>query len=338
MNRRIAGWLALGLCFAVGSSLAAGGCGDQSASGTGSTSSSTASLSSSTGSSSSSTSGTGGAAGTGGAGTGGSGGKDGGAGTPVALQFEGRVGAKVFSCTDTYTGLGTPPADVKLSDYRFYVHDVQLHRSGGSDVPVALVQDGLWQYQNVTLLDFEDRTGSCVNGTPEKNGVIHGTVPAGSYDGVSFKLGVPFALNHADVSTAPSPLNLSGLFWDWNYGYKFLRVDSATVGGDGGAVSFLLHLGSTGCIGDFADGGVMSCDRPNVTTVTLTGFDPTKNKIVADYAAVVAGSNLALNQGGPPGCMSDPTDLDCPPVFQRLGIHLDDGSIHPDEQKLFHVE
>lgn len=272
-----------------------------------------------------------GSGGSGGAGTGG----QGGGATAVTLQFEGRVGQKVFSCADTQTALGTPPSDVKITDFRLYIHDIRLHAAGGGDVPVTLEQDGLWQYQDLALLDFEDKTGSCANGTGETNGAVHATAPKGTYDGVSFKLGVPFALNHADAATAPSPLNLSGLFWSWNGGYKFLRVDSVPAAG---GMPFNIHIGSTGCMGDFANGGIESCDRPNVAEITLTGFDPTTTKILVDYAALVATSDLATNAGNAPGCMSESADPECAAVFQGLGIDVADGSLHPELQKLFRVE
>jgi uncharacterized repeat protein (TIGR04052 family) len=163
--------------------------------------------------------------------------------------------------------------------------------------------------------------------------LIQAVVPAGEYDGISFKLGVPFELNHADAAVAPSPLNLSALFWSWNGGYKFLRVDSVPVGG---GAPFNLHLGSTGCVP--AMGEVASCDRPNVAEIVLTGFNPAKNKIIIDYAAVVAASDLSSDMGGAPGCMSGATDPDCEAVFERLGISIKDGSVHPETQTLFHVE
>lgn len=266
-------------------------------------------------------------------GSGGSGGGGGAAPTQLTLQFEARVGAQPFSCGDTYTGLGTASTGLKLADFRFYLHDIRLHESGGGDVPVELDQDGLWQYQNLALLDFEDKTGSCSNGTSETNKAVHVTVPAGTYDGISFKLGVPFELNHGDAASAPSPLNLSGLFWGWNGGYKFLRIDG--VPASAGGTPFNVHLGSTGCVGG---NSVTSCSRPNVPEITLSGFDPTSGKIVVDYAALVAGSDLSKNGGGAPGCLSDKADPECAAVFERLGIDIADGSLHPDMQTLFKVE
>ena len=165
--------------------------------------------------------------------------------------------------------------------------------------------------------------------------MIHGLVPAGTYDGVSFNVGVPFDLDHADVATAPSPLNLSALFWDWNGGYKFFRVDTAP---SAGGASFLVHVGSTGCKGDFANGGITSCTRPNVADVVLTGFDLAASKVVVDFAALVSGSDLGKNVSGPPGCLSGATDPECAAIFQRLGMSVKDTMTHPDQQTLFTVE
>lgn len=252
----------------------------------------------------------------------------------VELRFEGRIGDQLFSCGSTYAGLGTSEAEASLTDFRLYLHDLQLHRIGGGEVPLALAQDGLWQHQDLVLLDFEDGTGGCANGTEEMNVVVRGTVPAGDYDGLSSKLGVPFELNHADVAAAPSPLNLSALYWSWNGGYKFLRADAVPTGG---ADAFNLHLGSTGCTDD-PGGRLASCDRPNVAEIVLPSFNPRTSKVLIDYGAVIAGSDLTVNVGGAPGCMSGAADPECAAVFERLGIDVVDGSIHPKQQALFRAE
>ncbi|MDC3952702.1 MbnP family copper-binding protein [Polyangium jinanense] len=277
--------------------------------------------------------GNGGSGGAGGAGGGGPGG--GGPGRiDVELAFEGRVGNEVFDCGKTFTA-GSASTEVRITDFRLYVHDVRLLRTDGSDVPVELTQDGLWQHENLALLDFENKTGACANGTSETNGVIRGQVEDVTYTGIAFKVGVPFELNHGDASAAPSPLNLSALFWNWNGGYKFLRVDAAPTAAGGGA--FNVHIGSTGCTEDAA-GAVTACDRPNRPEVRLSGFDPLKSKIVIDYAALVADSDLSQNVDGAPGCMAGSDDTECKAIMGRLGIHVDDGSVHPDEQKLFTAE
>jgi uncharacterized repeat protein (TIGR04052 family) len=142
-----------------------------------------------------------------------------------------------------------------------------------------------------------------------------------AYQGVRFKVGVPFELNHADATTAPSPLNLTALFWSWNGGYKFLRVDSVPAGA---GTSFNLHLGSTECQDD-GSGGVSSCGKPNRPLIELTGKDPLVTKIVVDYAAAVQGADLMQNTGAP-GCMSGVADPECGPIFQELGLDLQTGA------------
>ncbi|ATX65604.1 metallo-mystery pair system four-Cys motif protein [Roseinatronobacter bogoriensis subsp. barguzinensis] len=84
---------------------------------------------------------------------------------------------------------------------------------------MALDQDGVWQVADVAQLDFEDATGTCVNGTPDMNNSLRGTVPAGEYTGLDFDIGVPFDLNHGDPTLAASPLNLTAMFWNWQGAY-----------------------------------------------------------------------------------------------------------------------
>ncbi|WP_228019524.1 MULTISPECIES: MbnP family protein [Sphaerospermopsis] len=84
----------------------------------------------------------------------------------VTINFQARVGQQPFECGKTYT-LGKPATKVTAADFRFYVSDVALIDNKGKAVPVNLTQDGKWQYQNVALLDFENKSGGCANGTIE---------------------------------------------------------------------------------------------------------------------------------------------------------------------------
>jgi uncharacterized repeat protein (TIGR04052 family) len=192
----------------------------------------------------------------------------------------------------------------------------------------------VWQLENLALLDFENKTGTCSNGTPATNTTLRGVAPAGAYDGLRFKVGVPFELNHADVTTARSPLNLSGLFWNWQGGYKFVRVDTEVENRDG---PFNFHLGSTLCDGDPTTGGVTQCDYPNVIEVSLTGFDPREKAVWVDYAALIAEVDLATDSGMAPGCMSSPRDEECVSTFAALGLDIESGVQDPAAQRVFSV-
>ena len=38
-------------------------------------------------------------------------------------------------------------------------------------------------------------------------------------------LGVPFPLNHTDITTAPAPLDLTSMDWSWQSGRKFAKIE-----------------------------------------------------------------------------------------------------------------
>ncbi|MEM8545253.1 MAG: MbnP family copper-binding protein [Cyanobacteria bacterium P01_H01_bin.119] len=253
----------------------------------------------------------------------------------VTINFAAQVGDEAFACGETYS-LGSADTPATAMDFRFYVSQVALLDADGNETPLVLQQDGKWQHQDVALLDFENRTGACANGTPETRTQVVGSVPAGDYIGLKFTLGVPFNLNHIDSTLAPSPLNLTAMWWNWNFGYKFARIDlmptmdMARVRHEGHgsghgehsaqSQAFAIHLGSVGCQMDAAEAPVV-CSIPNRSEVVFTSFDPAEDVVVADLAALLGGTNLSENEENTAvGCMSSPDDSDCAGIMQSLGL------------------
>ena len=240
---------------------------------------------------------------------------------PVTINFAMKVGEQDATCGGAYEGVGVAGSPVSFNDLRFYVSNLRLIDAAGGETPVTLDQDGLWQVDNVALLDFEDASGGCADtGTPETNQAVLGSVPAGAYTAIAFKLGVPFALNHQDVTVAASPLNLPPMWWNWQGGYKFVRIDMKTdaQATDG---AWFIHLGSTGCKSpDQATAPEETCARPNLASIRLDGFDPASNVVVADVATLLAGVNLSESTPQPPGCMSGPDDPDCAGLMPGFGL------------------
>jgi len=249
---------------------------------------------------------------------------------PVSIEFAAKVGDQDFVCGQQYDNLGADDTSLTLSDFRFYVSGLELQDSDGSWVAVTLDQTN-FQVDDVALLDFED---GCNNesGNAQTNTRITGTVPQGTYDGLRFGMGVPFERNHENPATAPAPLNLSTLQWDWQGGYKFLRIDSGSFSME----DWRLHLGSTGCNGDPVAGGTTECTTPNVVIVDNLGpFDPDNGTIVANFAALVEGALLDVNQPVTPvGCIAGPGDMDCAPLFGNLGLAFG-GDPAPGAQSFF---
>lgn len=277
-------------------------------------------------------------------------------GLKVALAFDAVVGGKPFACGQSYDRIGSTQSTITPSDLRFYVSDVELLDASGKATPLTLDQDEVWQYKNLALLDFEDGTGPCRNGNDGLHKAVTGTVPKGEYQGVRFTLGVPFALNHGDPTIAASPLNLTALFWAWQSGYKFVKIDLASKGlpqeGDSDpnlsmkdklaalekvaaakaagkppakqpakAAGFSVHLGSTGCAANTLTSPPSECANPNRVTVTFDTFDPAKNVLVADVASLLQDANVDVNAPeSAPGCMSAVNDADCNPVMAAFGL------------------
>lgn len=265
---------------------------------------------------------------------------------PVTLRFAAQVNGQPFACGQSYAAVGTTRSTITPSDFRFYVSEVHLIDGAGRAVPVALAQDGVWQLENIALLDFENGSGPCRNGTAAINTTVRGTVPAGTYTGLRFTLGVPFARNHGDPTIAPSPLNLTAMFWNWQGGYKFIKFDTASTGqpattapadprGGGNASGFSVHLGSTVCAAASRTEAPSACQNPNRVTVQFDRFDAAAQTVVADIGAVLAGANVDVNAPNTsPGCMSFLNDADCPPVMGALGLAYG-GVAAPGPQRLF---
>lgn len=261
---------------------------------------------------------------------------------PVEIRFAAELGGAPFSCAGTYEGLGNNTAPVQVLDYRMFVSQPALIKADGTAVPVALEQDGVWQLENIGLLDFEDATGSCTNGTGATNTTLSGTVPEGDYTGLSFTVGVPFDWNHGDPTVAPSPLNLTAMFWNWRGGYKFIKFEMSPARADGTNMAsdahsedsdtgdktsgWFLHLGSTLCeAASRTVAPATACANPNTMQIVLDGFDPASSVVVIDPAPVFAGSDLTTNTPDTsPGCMSFPNDPDCDTVLPRLGLDFNE--------------
>ena len=246
-------------------------------------------------------------------------------GPDVIIRFGAMVGDSPFSCGMIYSGLGSQKSVASVNDYRFFVSNLRLINMQGEEVPVELTQDGVWQYENVALLDFEDGTGMCSEtGNADLNYKIVGTIPEDDYNGVIFDLGIPFELNHLDTTTAPSPLNIPAMWWNWQVGYKFVRIDLQTPTSQ--TPAWFIHLGSTGCQSlDSSTPPTEPCAHSNINTVKFEEFNPTQNFVIADLAGLLMGVNLDESTIQPPGCMSGIDDPDCVNLFPAFGLDLPTG-------------
>lgn len=236
----------------------------------------------------------------------------------LAINFEARVGDAPYSCAAD--GAVAPFGDTTIAPggLRFFVHDVELILADGTVTAVKPIDDGFWQTDSVGLLDFEDGTARCRGGTGETNTKLVVEKPSAAVTGIAFKIGVPFAENHADPAKASGPLTYTSMHWSWKAGYKFLRLDGKTAAGE----PYGLHMGSTGCEGGIGD--VTSCARPNRVKVEFTEFDPARQTLVLDIAEMVS-ADADETGGSKIGCLGEKTEPGCVPVFRQLGLDFESG-------------
>ncbi len=157
----------------------------------------------------------------------------------VAIHFSLVAGNSPVRCGQDIAGLGIGGRPVQLHDARLYISAPTLIDAAGREVAIELEPND-WQYANVALLDFEDKNGKCV-GNANVNDTITGFAPKGRYRGISFLVGVPsvekdrdgkdIILNHSNFATAPAPLDIQAMAWNWQAGRKFIKVEVDPEGG-----------------------------------------------------------------------------------------------------------
>jgi uncharacterized repeat protein (TIGR04052 family) len=236
------------------------------------------------------------------------------AGDPVTIAFAAELSGAPFRCG---APVALDGAKVLLVDLRLYVHDLELVDSTGRASPVTLDDDGSFQTTRVAMLDFEDASGACRNGSPQLHTALHGRAAGGQYVALRGVIGVPFDLNHGDPATDPPALAPTAMQWSWLSGHTFLRFEAHVNDRPVRA-----HMGSEGCTGDM--GNVAGCKFPNRARFEV----PLPHGLAAPVRFDLTPLLRAALAGGPEsrGCMGAPDDPGCAAVYDALGLSRVDGT------------
>jgi uncharacterized repeat protein (TIGR04052 family) len=256
----------------------------------------------------------------------------------VTVQFAASVVDTPVDCSSTLTLLGSPSVNARLRDLRFYLSNVRLVSSTGTEVPITLTTNNYQQGSGVNsavLIDLtDDTTGNCAllaDRRPDLNKVIVGKVPPGTYVRFKATVGLSDALNHgAHVDDAVAPLDLPSMGWTWQDGYKFIKLELDPVGGgtnfDGiPFTTYEAHIASKNCTGLNA---AATCTNANMVSIDIP-LNLVSEQIALDLNEVFRGVDLATNATGVPVCHSDVDDTDCARLFTNLGLNLSTGANLP---------
>lgn len=174
----------------------------------------------------------------------------------------------------------------QVENLQFFLSDWQLDGQ-----PLLLAADGRNATDSSVLLG-----GDCQQHRWQVP--VQGRLPSGR---LSFSLSVPEDVNHLNPLTQPSPINLPDMFWSWQQGHKFLRLDLVSPQG-----GWFFHLGSVGCVGPSA------MRAPSSPCAVANRFWFSVNyqqgqQLTLDLAELLADVALTAGQG----CMADPDDKQC---------------------------
>lgn len=135
-----------------------------------------------------------------------------------------------------YTNVIGEPFNVTLLNY--FVSNIRLHRSDGSSYIVP-------QDSSYFLISESDTSSQTIT--------LRG-VPTGGYSAISFLVGVDSLRSTMDIARRkgvlePGGVQNNGMYWDWNSGYIFFKLEGSSplVAADPvGENRFLFHVGLFG--------------------------------------------------------------------------------------------
>ncbi|WP_213996636.1 MbnP family copper-binding protein [Arsukibacterium sp.] len=180
-----------------------------------------------------------------------------------------------------------------LQSLRFYLSNFRLNQQ-----PLSLITNQ-WQQPRLALLGTDCQGNS--------NLQLQFSEPLATGQ-LSFTLGLPFSVNHQNPLAASSPLNHSEMFWSWQLGYKFLRLDL-----QGPEHGWAFHLGSTGCqSASVLRPPAEPCRAANTVEVTLDY--QSSQSLQLDLAVLLQQVELARDSS----CMSDSLQANCRQLFSNL--------------------
>ncbi|MGX5202597.1 MbnP family copper-binding protein [Aliikangiella sp. IMCC44632] len=223
---------------------------------------------------------------------------------PIQIPFELRDQSKPVTCKSLLTNQAM---NWQLAQLQFFLHDVYL-----KDTQANWHRLHLPKHENnsttVALLG-----GVCPNSFKLTLAGIS-AIKQSEISAVKFKIGVPNKLNHNNPITQNYPLNQANMFWVWQTGHKYFRLE---LSNDNKQWAF--HLGATGCESKSPVRPPQKvCQYPNIVNIELSEFS-VQSKIAIQLDQLLAPLNLAQSQG----CQSSLTNPDCSLLFKSLNL---DGS------------
>lgn len=220
--------------------------------------------------------------------------------SPAELTFSPVFSTQKITCN---TEIDIQDKKWIINQLQFYVSNVELKNSQDKwhKISLKITPD---QTGNIALL------GRSCGETESGNWRLKFSheITLADYTAIRFSLGVPFEQNHLNPLEQPSPLNVSSMFWVWQTGHKFARIEMSNNNDD-----WLFHLGSTGC----KSPSVMRAPSNACLYTNFHNFEvelDSSNKVIFDLANLLGSLPLSMAAS----CQSEQNNLACQQLFTQL--------------------
>ncbi|MFT5758398.1 MAG: putative repeat protein (TIGR04052 family) [Alteromonadaceae bacterium] len=238
------------------------------------------------------------------------------------LQFSPSFGGVTLNCKRFFN---LDNKKWRYQQLQMYISDIELKS-----------EDGSWQSWPMTVSNFQHSNIALIGENCRDNqDSTHWQIELKSIQKfnekthIRFTLGIPFELNHLNPLSQPSPLNDSSMFWVWQTGHKFLRLELASADDN-----WLFHLGSTGCSApSVMRAPKQPCAQPNQVVVELP-FPKQKPRqsaqqtktIQFDLSALLQDTKVTMKTS----CQSAIDDENCIKPLSHIGV--------TNQQKVFSID
>jgi hypothetical protein len=149
----------------------------------------------------------------------------------ITLEFDNVVGEADLELNTTdepYTNAAGE--SYKVTTLKYYVSSIKLHRADGTIFEDEVSATGDKGYYLIDESDAESREVTLSN------------VPAGDYDQITFTIGVDASkVDEGAQAGALDPVN--GMFWSWNSGYIFLKLEGTSSSSSDENNLIMYHVG-----------------------------------------------------------------------------------------------
>lgn len=150
----------------------------------------------------------------------------------IILDFDPRFGEFAFDFDVNYV-LDNGEV-VKFSEFKYFVSNIEFVKD--EKVVYKVPQNESYFFINNKKL--------------ESRKVLLSNVPVDEYTEIRFIVGVDSLMNTKDMADRPSSLdvggNAEGMYWSWNSGYIFLKVDGIHTPNEGDPIPLKYHIGGFG--------------------------------------------------------------------------------------------